>query len=90
MKNPEEYLESFNILKYTKHHDYTYLYNKINEAIKQAQIDAYNQALEDTIDNVNFVETTGKPEIYNESPSMSNDMGDVFSIDKQSILKLKK
>jgi len=83
VKNPKEYLEKWSAYK-------VFPSRELSHIIKQAQIDAYNEALDDAVDDVNFVETTGKPEIYNESPSMSNDMGDVFSIDKQSILKLKK
>jgi len=84
MKNPEEYLESFSILKHTEHYNYTYLYNKINEAIKQSQIDTYNEALDDAVNNAKgfgVIEDTNIPAY---TPNID------IRIDKQSILKLKK
>lgn len=64
-------------------------YDKALESIREAQIEAYNEALEDAVVHVQLKESTNIEE-YNEMPSMSNDMGDVWVIDKQSILKLKK
>jgi len=67
----------------------TELGDNIIEAIRTAQTEAYNEALEDAVVHVQLKESTDIEE-YNEMPSMSNDMGDVWVIDKQSILKLKK
>ena len=64
-------------------------YDNAVESIREAQIEAYNEALEDAVTHVQLKESTDIEE-YNEMPSMSNDMGDVWVIDKQSILKLKK
>ena len=57
--------------------------------IKMAQKEAYNEAIDDAVMSVALKETRDVDE-YNEMPSVSNDMGDTYVIDKQSILKLKK
>jgi len=77
MKDPKEYLEKFNLKSTTKYHNYDYLYSSTLECIKQAQIDAYNEALDDAVENVDFDDN------YICDDCNSN-------IDEQSILKLKK
>jgi len=81
MKNPEDYLEIF--IKEPN-------FDEVSELIEQAQKDAYNEAIDDAVKNVDLIEITGDIAAHNESPSIENDMGDVWTIDKQSILKLKK
>lgn len=81
MKKPEEYLNSWmnaydmniNMDKRAK--------DAFLDCIKEVQIDAYNEALEDAADNVDYKEVTFKS---------SNDSFTMTVIDKQSILKLKK
>jgi len=78
MKNPKEYLG-----KYKEEGVFTHDVNKqvVLKAIKQAQKDAYNEALEDAVRNVAI-------KIDNTFP----DTGELYpcEIDEQSILKLKK
>lgn len=54
------------------------------KAVKQAQVDAYNQALDDAVLNAEIKEIE-----YN-NPYSENDGNITRIIDKQSILKLKK
>ena len=77
MKNPEEYI----IETETDHWvDQEFNKNDITKWIKQAQIDAYNKALDDAVENAECIYI----------PEISMDNGDYWDIDKQSILKLKK
>jgi len=74
MKNPEEYI----IETETDHWaDQEFNKDDITKWIKQAQIDAYNEALDDAVENVDFDDN------YICDDCNSN-------IDEQSILKLKK
>ena len=78
MKNPEEYFETFVGYKFPDVLDP--LDENIIKAIKQAQVDAYNKALDDAVENAECIYI----------PEISMDNGDYWDIDKQSILKLKK
>ena len=75
MKTPEEYLFSNGVLE--RDFDGWWKYAKINslEAIEQAQIDAYNQAIDDAAENA-----------YNEYSFFDS----MVIVNKESILKLKK
>jgi len=79
MKNPEEY-----IIETEKDHWADQEFNKddITKWIKQAQIDAYNEALDDAVENADF----GVNQNDNGCPCFNDD----HFIDNQSILKLKK
>jgi len=80
MKTPEEYVEKLDCIFYEEYSDSTGVaYDKyeVLEAIKQVQIDAYNEAIDDaSIVGMRFND-------FYESPKS----GDAI---KQSILKLKK
>lgn len=77
MKTVEEILKEKNITPETMHHNYDYLYRSVSDVIEQAQKDAYNQAIEDAVENAVAYDTV--PRAY--ASCMVN---------KQSILKLKK
>ena len=63
----------------------------ILEAIKIAQIDAYNQALEDAAENAELESYEFKEDWMDEPFNMiQDDYGNIRAISKQSILKLKK
>ena len=84
MKNPEEYFETFVGYKFPDVLDP--LDENIIKAIKQAQVDAYNKALDDAAENAEV------KCYYKRTISTTTLPPDIRSadIDKQSILKLKK
>ena len=102
MKKPEEYLREAELIVKDKSIDEMFALNltrdgyrsslkTILRVIKQAQIDSYNKALEDAVESVELDEVCRDSEFaYNECNTMENDYGDVYAINSDSILKLKK
>jgi len=96
MKNPEEYIKNIELInpfsitlksdgrgEFPDSYEFTDDGKKMLTAvIKQAQIDAYNEALNDAVENADF----GVSKNDNGCPCFNDD----HFIDKQSILKLKK
>lgn len=50
MKTAEELLKENGITPKTMHHNYDYVYRAVCKIIEQAQIEAYDQALDDKLD----------------------------------------
>jgi len=98
MKSPEEYLK--NLVNNYKGKNEPYLdssyfiydgtVHPIINIIKQAQIDAYNEALDDAVENatIEHIDLTSD-EVFDYTDVLVDDDVEV-RINKQSILKLKK
>lgn len=74
LKTPEEYLSKVNSLTTRK---------ELYEIGRQMQIDAYNTAIDDAVENAKMIE------VYNAKDNGFNSAWEV-TLDKQSILQLKK
>ena len=85
MKNPKEYLEKWSAYK-------VFPSRELSHIIKQAQIDAYNEALEDAAHNVEgHIEWIKDGEKFDYTDVLSDEGVDYeIAISRQSILKLKK
>lgn len=77
MKTPEEYLDELCPMFVNNDIETLYFHEDILELMKQVQIDTYNEALEDAVENV--------VEFHN-----NRFRGYPYTINKESILKLKK
>ena len=78
MKTPEEYLQKMSNQRFSLIYD-TWIQEEFEIIIKQVQIDTYNQALDDAVENAEIIE------------QWSNGYGGCTpSLNKNSILKLKK
>jgi len=85
MKKPQEYLEKWSAYK-------VFPSRELSHIIKQAQIDAYNEALEDAAHNVEgHIEWIKDGEKFDYTDVLSDEGVDYeIAISRQSILKLKK
>lgn len=93
LKNPKNYISEL----YTNKYNHIMIRDKLIELIKQAQIDAYNKALDDAIENLNKYthENCSDHTPYCGACVSCGEMSNYELISepedcKQSILKLKK
>lgn len=77
LKKPEEYIITWAAHRSTSKRDIVLL----EELIEQAQRDAYNQAIDDAVENAELKSEEAMPFSYCECPE--------YSFDSESILKLK-
>lgn len=85
MKTAEELSKEKRITSETMHHNYDYLYRAVCKIIEQAQKEAYNQALEDSVEKAEVIEIEIiPPKPYDQRPYTK------YIVNKDSILKLKK
>jgi hypothetical protein len=90
MKSPEEYLEDSYNNNFALAMEDDEIKSEVIMCIKQAQIDAYNEALDDAVENatIEHIDLTSD-EVFDYTDVLVDDDVEV-RINKQSILKLKK